>query len=135
VTISSQPQNPAQACTISNASGFVGMSNVTDIAVSCPPVPVFIDVTVLPGRVGNGITISDDVGDSQLVTPASFPDGGAYTFEFPTAYSSAQTFTVNVATPDTCTLCTATPASGAFGGTNVHVTVTCSLNPIPRCIG
>src|SRR5690606_29634091 len=38
ITIASDPANPQQSCTISNASGAIGDTDVTQIAVSCSTV-------------------------------------------------------------------------------------------------
>jgi hypothetical protein len=35
VTVSVQPKSPAQTCLVGNATGTVGMGNVTNIKVSC----------------------------------------------------------------------------------------------------
>ena len=51
ITISSQPSNPIQICTIANGSGTVTTANVTDIAVTCSALPAndALDPTFGPG--------------------------------------------------------------------------------------
>ena len=39
VTVLTQPTNPTQTCTVTNGSGTLSGANVTNISVSCPPVP------------------------------------------------------------------------------------------------
>ena len=39
VTVYTQPANPTQACVVTNASGTIGSSNVTNVAVACPTPP------------------------------------------------------------------------------------------------
>ena len=35
VRVKTQPSNPAQVCTVSNAAGTIGTANVTDVTVTC----------------------------------------------------------------------------------------------------
>ncbi|MGA9525728.1 MAG: hypothetical protein WBV82_29990, partial [Myxococcaceae bacterium] len=37
VSVVGQPVGPAQECTLTNASGTVGTSDITDVQVTCPP--------------------------------------------------------------------------------------------------
>src|SRR5262245_55965861 len=35
VSVLTQPSNPAQTCTVSNGSGFIGSANITNVSVTC----------------------------------------------------------------------------------------------------
>jgi hypothetical protein len=55
VTVASQPTGPDQTCTVSNGSGTVGSSNVTNVAIDCPyPTPYTVGGTVT-GLAGGGV--------------------------------------------------------------------------------
>jgi uncharacterized delta-60 repeat protein len=62
VTITAQPVNPVQLCTIQNGSGVMGNANVTNIAVTCvtPPPPGGLD---LDFGGGTGLVSSTFGGD------------------------------------------------------------------------
>jgi uncharacterized repeat protein (TIGR03803 family) len=68
VTVYTQPANPAQACVVTNGSGTIGSSNVTNVAVACttPPSNYSVIHTFIGGAEGaspyDGV-ISDAAGN------------------------------------------------------------------------
>ena len=68
VTVYTQPANPAQACVVTNGSGTIGSSNVTNVAVVCttPPINYSVIHTFIGGAEGaspyDGV-ISDAAGN------------------------------------------------------------------------
>jgi 6-phosphogluconolactonase len=66
VTVATQPSNPAQVCSVGNASGTVGSANVTDVAVTCsaPPAPA--------GTRAAYVLSSEVVGEDSFTTLRSF---------------------------------------------------------------
>jgi len=63
VTITAQPSNPVQVCSVSNGSGTVGNGNVTNVEVRCglPPPPGGLD----PGFGGGTGKVSTDFGGDE----------------------------------------------------------------------
>ena len=63
MTITAQPSNPVQVCTIINGSGIMGNANVTNVQVTCttPPPPGGLD----PGFGGGTGTVSTAFGGDE----------------------------------------------------------------------
>jgi len=93
VTVSNQPGNPSQTCVVTNGSGTVGGSNVTDILVVCTTGVANANLTGTYTAVGY-----DSAGDS----------GGLWTVTFDGAGNFSGTDTLNNA---------GTVSSGAASGT------------------
>jgi hypothetical protein len=70
VTIKTQPANPAQACTLSHATGTVADADVTNVAVACAASTPVAAVT------SPGTPISDPTGNPMMTTTAIGPAGG-----------------------------------------------------------
>ena len=122
VTVSTQPSNPAQTCTVTGGSGTVGASNITNISVACTTTAVQVGGTI-SGLAGSGLVLQDNGGDN-LQVPAN-----ATTFTFATPVPVGATFNVTVLTqpsspPQTCTV---SGGSGTVGANPVtSVTVACT---------
>ncbi len=126
VTVLTQPSNPAQSCAVSNASGSMTASNVTNVLVTCttsspPPATYFIGGAV-SGLSGSGLVLQDNGGDNLTVSA----DGP---FVFATALASGSSFLVTVLTAPS-NPAQACAVSNSFGYvtasavTNVQVTCT-----------
>jgi len=118
VTVSVQPTG--ETCTVTNGSGTVGSSNVTNVAVACKAVATFtIGGTVSGLLTGRSVTLLDNATDSLTVTA-----DGAFTFK--TALASGKAYSVTVSVQPTGETCTVTNGSGSVGAANVtNVAVTC----------
>ncbi len=55
VAVETQPINPAQICTVGNASGFIGAANVTNVLVTCEA--VYKVGGTVSGLVGSGLVL------------------------------------------------------------------------------
>ena len=122
VSVSTQPSNPAQTCTVSNASGTVGSSNVTSVAVACGT-PTFQIGGTISGLTGSGLTLQDNGGGTLPVA------ANAQSFTFATPLGTGATYAVTVSAQPTSPnqICTVANGSGTVGSANItSVTVSCA---------
>lgn len=131
VTVGEDPRNPTQSCAVTNPSGSVGTTNVTNIAVNC-----MTDMFTIGGRVtglrGSGLVLQ--LNDAANLTLNHDPKGGnVVDFAFSTLLSSGAPYQVTVitqpTTPSQTCQVTPTTARGTVGSDNVRsVRVTCVTN-------
>ena len=118
VTVLTQPAT--QTCTVTNGSGTMGASNVTNVGVTCSTNAYSVGGTV-SGL--SGTVVLQQNGDDNLSINAN----GAFTFPIPVAEGAA--YNVTVLTQPATQTCTVTNGSGTMGASNVtNVDVTCSTN-------
>nr|HAT8714224.1 hypothetical protein [Legionella jordanis] len=118
VTVLSQPAT--QHCTVTNASGTVGASNVSNVQVSCTTNTFTIGGTV-SGLTGT-VVLQNNNGDNNSIS-----SNGPFTFSTPLPQGS--TYNVTVLSQPAAQHCTVTNASGTVGAGNVtNVLVTCAAN-------
>ncbi len=118
VTVSSQPAT--QTCTVSNGSGTVGSSNVTNVQVSCSTNAHSIGGTI-SGLVGS-VSLQNNGGDTLTQNT-----NGSFTFATPVAEGS--TYAVTVSSQPATQTCTVSNGSGTMGSSNVtNVDVSCANN-------
>ncbi len=123
VTVTGQPTNPAQTCTVGNGAGPVAGADVTSVDVSCATNTYPVGGLV-SGLLGTGLTLQDNGGDDVVVDangtftfPTSVPSGGAYAVTIKTQPSGPT---------QTCTLAGDTGSVGASPVTSISVN--CSTN-------
>ncbi len=58
VTIATQPQTPDQTCTVSNGSGTMGSSDVTNVTIDCPYPPARSVGGTITGMTGTGLDLT-----------------------------------------------------------------------------
>ncbi len=124
VTVTAQPTNPSQVCTVANASGTVGAVDVTTVSVTCATSSFTIGGTV-SGLTGTGLTLRNNLG-----TPLSVA-AGATSFVFPTPVVSGGAYSVTVGTQPTnpSQACAVANGTGIVGASNVTtIAVTCTTN-------
>lgn len=123
ITVATRPSNPTQDCTVTNGSGAVGTSNVTNVAVSCVTSRFPVGGTV-SNLFGFGLQLRINGGETISVAPP------ASTFRFPTPLPSGSNYRVEVAAHpffpgQTCTIADGS-GSGTVGGEPVtSVVVNC----------
>ena len=127
VTVSTQPSNPAQDCTVASASGTVASANVTSVSITCTTTgtPTFTVGGTITGLTGSGLVLKNNGGDSLTVKP------NATTFQFATAIATGGAYDVTVATQPSnpAEICTVAHASGTVASANVaSVAITCSTS-------
>src|SRR5206468_8864139 len=74
VTVLTQPTNPSQSCTVTNGSGTVASTNVTNVAVACTTDTHTIGGTI-SGLPGTDLVLLNNGGDDLTVSangPFSF---------------------------------------------------------------
>ena len=114
VSISTQPVG--QTCTVTNGSGTVAASNVSNVIIDCTDNDYDIGVTV--SSLTGTLVLQDNGGDNLTVTSS-----GTYTFA--TTVPSGSAYDVTVLTQPSGQLCTVTGPSGTVAGSNVNVPVHC----------
>jgi hypothetical protein len=121
VSVSAQPVNPSQICTVTSGSGTVGAGDVTSVQVACVPQTFTISGTVLNLQ-GTGLVLEDNAANPYPITGT-----GKIPFALP-AIASGSPYAVTVSSQPTnpSQLCTVTNGSGTVGAGKVTgVQVTC----------
>lgn len=119
VGVKTQPSNPTQICSVANASGTMGTSNVT-VFISCTTQKFKVGGAVAGMKAGTSVVLQNNLGDNITVDSNK-------AFEFPTTVSSGQGYSVTVLTQPTDQTCTVTAGSGTMGAAAVtNVAVTCA---------
>jgi hypothetical protein len=122
-TVSVQTQPTGQTCTVSNPSGTVGASNVTNANVSCTTNVYTIGGSV-SGLTSSGLVMAVTAGSQTVSVPS-----GATSYVFPTSEPFGSSYTVSVQTQPTGQTCTVTNASGTIGVGNItNANVSCTTN-------
>ena len=128
VTIATQPAG--YTCTVTNASGTIAESNVTNVSVSCTALPTYtVRATVaLNGATGlvlkNNVTSPTVTNDPTVTTPITSSGNYLFTTSIPTGAH----YTVSIATQPTSYSCTLGNATGTIAGANVtNVSVSCTF--------
>jgi alpha-tubulin suppressor-like RCC1 family protein len=117
VTVLAQP---SPSCAITNGSGTVGNSSVTNIAISCAGTNSNIGATVSGLLANTAVVLQDNGGDNLTIST----NGVATNFNTPIASAAAYAVTVQTQPAgQTCTL--GANASGKVASANINVAVTC----------
>ncbi|MBW0432396.1 hypothetical protein HGB47_02075 [Leptospira yasudae] len=87
VTIQQGPTSPAQICTLSNDTGTVSSSNISNVSVSCGPAMYFVGGTVA-GLSGN-LILQNNGGDSTTISANG-------SFKMTTPVADASSFNVSI---------------------------------------
>ena len=124
VTIATQP--PGQNCSVSNGSGTVLSSNVTNANITCTDNSYNVQATVTGLLSGNSVVLQDNGGDNLSVSA-----NGTYNFATPVASGSA--YAVTILTAPAGESCSVSNGSGTIASSNVTATVNCT--PITYSIG
>ncbi len=89
--VSVQTQPAGQTCVITNATGTIATSNVTNVAVACGA-PAYTVGGSIAGLAGGGLVLQDNGGDDLFVA------AGASSFVFQTSLASGAPFEITVMT-------------------------------------
>jgi hypothetical protein len=120
VTVRTQPSDPNQSCTVTNARGTIGNADVGNVVVSCSTADFTIGGTV-NGLEGSGLVLQNNGGDDLTI------DGNG-DFHFDTALPSGARYDVKVAAQpgNPNQTCTVERGSGTVGQDNVsNIVVRC----------
>jgi hypothetical protein len=124
VTVLTDPTEPTQTCTVTNASGSSTGVDIDDVAVVCVTATHTVGGTVSGLATGNSVVLQNNGGDDLTVDANS-------SFTFDTAVDDGSTYSVTVLTqPDTPSqTCSVSSGSGTISGTDItNVTVSCIVN-------
>jgi len=118
VTVQTQPET--QTCTVSNGTGTMGGSNVTNVSVTCSTNTYTVGGAV--SGLSGTVILLNNASNSTSVNA-----NGNFTFSTPVAQGSA--YEVTVGTQPSGQTCTVSNGSGTMGGANVtNVGVVCASN-------
>ncbi|HJY37793.1 MAG TPA: hypothetical protein VJ299_10020 [Steroidobacteraceae bacterium] len=123
ITVLTQPDAPAQLCSVANSSGTAPTTNVTSVSVTCSTGSFTVGGTV-SGLAGSGLVLRNNGGDDLEIA-----SNGSFTFA--TEVASGAAFEVTVATqPNSPSqTCTVADGSGTVSSGNVRtVKVSCATN-------
>ena len=121
VTVSSQPNNPVQVCTVNNGSGVMGGANVVNVVVSCATQSFTVGGT-LSGLDGVGLVLQNNAGDDLAIS-----ENGRFVFSTPVASGSTYNVTVKTQPKMLDQKCDVSPSTGSVWNANVGgLSVTCT---------
>jgi len=120
VTIKEQPQKPSQSCVVTNGSGTVGASDVSNISIACTGGAYDIIASV-SGPVGQGLALQETLHGS---APVTVTEDGEVTVV--SQMMDGSFYNVVVSSQPANQSCTVSSASGQLAGANATVAVTCT---------
>jgi hypothetical protein len=124
VTVKTQPGTPSQTCVVTNGTGTVASTKITDVAVTCTTNKYTVGGTVA-GLTGSGLTLKVNGADT-LAVPAP---GGTFTFATPIASGAAYAVTIGTQPTNPSQMCVVMGGTGSVGAANVtSVAVNCTTN-------
>ena len=110
-------------CTLTNGSGTVTTSNITNVQVDCGPKSYQIGGSVTGLSPGTSVVLQNNGGDNLTVAA-----NGAFQFSTPITFQDP--YAVTVLTQPAGETCVVTNGSGSTPGANVtNIGVTCTLDP------
>lgn len=128
VTVSAQPTDPAQTCTVTNGDGTIAGADVTDIEVTCSTIPTYTIGGTVSGLAGSGLVLQQDGGDNLAISA-----NGNFTFATPLFDGRPYAVTVFTQPSNPAQTCTVANAAGTVNGANVDdVAVTCTTDITDR---
>jgi hypothetical protein len=122
VTVSAQPTNPSQECTVANGTGTIAGSDVTNVSVTCTTLTFSVGGSIV-GLAGSGLVLSTN-GQNLPVSA-----NGSFTFPTPVASGSAYAVSVTTQPQSPMQTCTVANGSGTISNAAIsNVSVTCTTN-------
>lgn len=127
VSVKQQPANPAQTCTVNNASGTIADSDVTNVSVVCATTSYTVSVTVTNLDAAGGLVLQNNAGDDLAVNA-----NGTFSFTTPVAIGADYGVTVKTQ-PNALQVCIARQAFGTVTtGPITSVIVACTVPGVDR---
>jgi hypothetical protein len=119
ITVQTQPVG--EHCSVSNATGTINGTNVTNVAVACAALAHSLGGTI-SGLPSSGLVLSNG---TDTVSPAA----GALSFTFATQVAEGGAYAVAVKTQPSGATCSVGSGSGTMGTADISsIPVTCSAN-------
>jgi hypothetical protein len=125
VTVSAQPTG--QTCSVTNGSGAIAATNVTNVAVTCVTnvIPTYSVGGMVSGLTGAGLVLQNNGGDALAIAADD-------QFAFATELTDGAAYAVTVSTQPTGQTCSVTNGSGTIATADVtNVAVACVNNIVP----
>lgn len=123
VSVLTQPSNPSQTCIVSNASGSVTTTNVTNVNINCTTTSFTVGGTIT-GLLGTGLVLQNNLGPDSPIA------AGATSYSFTVPSSSGYAITVKTQPTSPTQVCTVSNASGTVTNVNVtNATISCVSTP------
>ncbi|MCP5497206.1 MAG: Ig-like domain-containing protein [Leptospiraceae bacterium] len=116
VTVSSQPSEPWQTCSVTNGNG-TATGNVTNVLVDCVSNSYKVSVTV-SGLSSGMVSLQNNGGDNLGISSNG-------TFYFSQAIETGKPFLVTIFAQPSALVCRIANPSGTIGGGDVNVVVNC----------
>ncbi|MEP4147644.1 MAG: hypothetical protein ABJL54_10505 [Halioglobus sp.] len=124
VTVQTQPTAPAETCTVTNGSGTLSGSDVSNVSITCVVDTFTIGGTVSGLAAGNSVVLQNNGADNQSIIA-----NGPFTFSAPLADLTGYSVTVFSQPDSPSQSCTLLNESGTLAGANVtNVEVSCVTN-------
>jgi len=124
VTVQTQPTAPAETCTVTNGSGTLSGSDVSNVSITCVVDTFTIGGTVSGLAAGNSVVLQNNGADNQPISA-----NGPFTFSAPLADLTGYSVTVFSQPDSPSQSCTLMNESGTLAGANVtNVEVSCVTN-------
>lgn len=119
VTVLTNPNTPAQICTVADGSGTVTNAAISNVAITCVTQSFTVGGNVV-GMTQTGLVLQNNAGDDLVIDA----DGA---FVFVTPVLSGANFAVTIKTQPGTEYCSVSGGTGTMGGANVSsVTINCS---------
>lgn len=119
VTVLNQPSG--QSCTVSNGTGTITSSNISNVSISCSNLQYYTVSGTITGLSGTVILQNNGADNLSLTTNGSF--------NFGTSIIDGSTYSVTVSSQPTNKNCVITNPSGTISSANVsNITITCTGN-------
>ncbi len=122
VTVLTQPSNPAQICSITNAGGTVATAPVTNVAVTCNSGATFTIGGTISGLTRTGLVLLDNGGDNLTISAGQ----ASFTFATPLPSGGTYNVTVSASGQPSPEFCSVTNGSGNAGANVKNVDVSCA---------
>jgi hypothetical protein len=130
VSVSTQPTNPAQSCSVSNGTG-AATANVTTVGVTCTSTTTTYTIGgSVSGLSGSGLVVQDNGGDNLSITA-----NGSFTFATAITAGASYSVTVKTQPSNPAQTCTVTGGSGTANASVTSVSVTCTTTTTTYTIG
>ena len=138
VAVFAQPTGPDQTCTVSNGSGTIAATDVTNVAVNCPYATAYAVGGTVSGLTGTGLGLQYSADNVSLPSLNQVNANGAFVFD--ASRTSAVTGTVYAVTivnqpTNPAQTCVVVNGSGTVASADVsNVNVVCATHTVSLTI-
>lgn len=134
VTVSSQPTGPDQTCTVTNGSGTIADSDVTNVAIDCPFATAYAVGGMVTGLTGTGLDLQYSADNVSLPSIDQLNANGAFVFDANrTSAVTGTVYSVSIAHQPTnpAQTCVVVNGSGTVANADVNgVSVMCGTHTV-----